>query len=420
MSAKSANAGKHQRPRKVSPPERLVNQPNSFTPTRADLITSTPPSRDAPRIHTSVQRLDLSKEFAQPLPSPEYSSTHFPPSNHVNFRNIESNQAVEAGPSYGPFPHPNNRKTERIGSSHVIRTVPTYDPSSPQPRHPQLRVDPHGPITLPEPSQIVPTLPKCPPVSMTKNSDHLPVAASYIQRPPSPTPSGLPDYRSTYSETSHMDNHIPNHIPFAITNQSTGWDNQYTSYQPPSGSGSSRPSPHAQLAASSISHESRPPFQSSSKRSSYDRRRDSTSLSGYSGLSNSSISSHEGAFVLSDDYKRKGGPPLAENFVFPTSRSPAQPKISFKKKSPKSSIHSSKSNDEKSGRLRIIGDFFKKKIKGKNIPERQISEESGHEFTVDQEGIRNLKSSCLLDPYNPVLLDKLSQLVLFFAFNIHA
>lgn len=158
MSSRTAAARKRLQhpPPKVSPPERSVNQqPNSAT--RADVTSSTPRSRDPPRIHTAVQRLDLSNEFTQPLPSPEfpspeYSPTYFPPSNHVNFRNIESNQAVEAVPSYGPFLHPqsNHRRTKWDGSGHVINTVPTYEPSSPyeevvyQSRRPLLRVDPHG------------------------------------------------------------------------------------------------------------------------------------------------------------------------------------------------------------------------------------------------------------------------------------
>ena len=103
-----------------------------------------------------------------------------------------------------------------------------------------------------------------------------------------------------------------------------------------------------------------------------------------------------------------------ENFVFPPGRSAAH---FSKPKSPKNSIHSSKSNDDNSGGLRIIKDFFKKN-KGKNtLPERQISEESGYEFIVQHEGTRTLKSSYPLDPYNSVLLDKLSRLILFFCLH---
>ena len=268
---------------------------------------------------------------------------------------------------------------------------------------------------------------------------------------------------------------MDNYIPFAITKNSTERDNQYnTSYQPPVASGSSLLLPHTQLAALSISHESKPLFRqlpsipnsnhssstNSSKHSSHECHRDSTSVSGYSGLSATpsslnvffpgshsskiypvspialspmqSESNHpdnwpnlnEAVLGLSDDYKRnlKSAPSVPkvppEKFVYPTSRSPAQPKkkISSKTKSSKSSTHSSKSsNDDNSGRLRVnIGDFFKKKDKGKSTShEKGILEESSHEFTVHQEQTRKLKFSHLLDPYNPVLLDKLSQLVLF-------
>ena len=160
MSSRAAASRKRLQhpPPKVSPTERSVNQPNSSTPpTRADLISSTPRSRDALRIHTSVQQLDLSNEFTQRLPSPEFPSpeylpTYFPPSNHVNSRNIESNQAVKAVPSYGTSPHPqsNHRRTKWINSGQVIHTVPTHEPSSPyeediyQTRRPLLRVDPYG------------------------------------------------------------------------------------------------------------------------------------------------------------------------------------------------------------------------------------------------------------------------------------
>ena len=152
MSSRTAAARKRLQhpPPKDSPPERSVTQPYPFTPaTLPDLIASTSRSRDAPRIHTGVQRLDLSNEFNQPLPSPEYSPAYFPPSNLVNFRNTDSNQAVEAVPSYGPFLHPksNHRKSKYIAS-----TVPTYEPSSPyediSSRRPMLRVDPYGITSL--------------------------------------------------------------------------------------------------------------------------------------------------------------------------------------------------------------------------------------------------------------------------------
>lgn len=160
MSSRTAAARKRLQhpPPKVAPPERPVDQPNALTPTaRADLISPIPRSQGAPRIRTSVQHLDLLNEFTQPLPSseppsPEYSPTYVSPSNHVKFRNIESNQVVEAGPSYGPFLHPqsNRRRTRWVGSGEVIHTVPTYETPSPyeeniyQSRRPLLRVDPYG------------------------------------------------------------------------------------------------------------------------------------------------------------------------------------------------------------------------------------------------------------------------------------
>ena len=260
------------------------------------------------------------------------------------------------------------------------------------------------------------------------------------------------------------------HNPFATTNKSTRRDNEYES---------SLPSPHTQLAALPISDEKRRPFRPlpsvpdhssssnyhSSSSNSHERHRDSASISVYSGLSSSSVStptshgtwqppappspevffpgfrsskivpisptvqsptqshhpeSDEDAFGLSDDYKRKDAPSLPkappENFVFPTSRSSAHPKKSSKPKSSKSSIDSSKSKDDNSGRFRnsIIGDFFKKN-KGKNkAPEKQISEEpSSHAFTVQEDQTRKLKSSYPLDPYNSVLLEKLSRFILF-------
>jgi hypothetical protein len=161
MSSRTAAARKRLQhpPPKVSP-ELLVAQPYPFTPaTLPDKIPSTSRTRDAPR--TSIQRLDLSNEFTQPLPSPElaspeYSPTYFPPSNHANFRNIDSNQAVEAVPSYGPFLHPksNHRKSKYMASGQTMRAAPTYEPSSPyeedmyQSRRPMLRVDPHGMTSL--------------------------------------------------------------------------------------------------------------------------------------------------------------------------------------------------------------------------------------------------------------------------------
>ena len=424
MSEESEIAQKHQYPpQKFSPPGRSVKQPNSFT--------STPRSRDSPRKHTSVQRLDLSNEFAQPLLSLEllsqYSSTDLPPSNHVNFGYQNLSQPLPTS-SRVLSPNPISPAT---GSSYV----PDSSTSS---KYPQAST------------------------GMTEHTDN--IAASRIQRQLSPTPSGPPEYRSICS--SHTDTHIP----FAITNKSKRRDNQRLSHQLPSTSGSSPP--QAQIAALSISHQSSPPFRhspsvpnsnqspSSSKRRSHEPHR--ASLSGPSpststpngtrqppvpaspnvfvpGSHSSSrispvspivqspnqtrhldISSDEGALGLSDDYKRKGAPSVPkaapENFVFPPSRAAAHPKKPSKPKSPKSSIHSLKSNDDNSGRLRIFGGLFKKN-KGRNTPpDRRILEESNYEFIVQHEGTRTLKSSYPLDPYNSVLIDKLSQLVLFYLF----
>ena len=432
MSEESENARKHHQypPPKVSPPGRSVNQSKYFTLTREDLISSTPRSRD-PRIHASAPWLDLSNQSAQPSPSQEipsqysaqFSSTYYPLSNHINFGDHNLLQPQPPPPSSGGLY--SNPSSPTTGSPYV--------PDSP-------------------------TLPKYPPLSTTKHSDGL--AASSIQRLLSPTPSGPPGYSLS----------------------STYVDAHYTSYQLPSASGSSLPPPQAQPAALPISHESSLPRKlpdvpnsnnssSSSKRRSQERHGDSASLSGYSaaGLSGSLPStplttsngiwqspgppgppapngfsrsrssqiypvlpivqsaiqsndrdgwSDEGAFGLSEDYKKKGAtsvpkaPP--EKFFYPPGRSPAHPpeKSSKPKSPPKSPIRSSKSKDDKSGRLRIVRDFFKRKDdKGKNIPpEMRVPEESSHEFNVHQERIRTLKSSYPLDPYNSVLLDELRRL----------
>ena len=203
MPEESENSRKHQYPPpKVTPPGRSANQLNSFAPTtRAALISSTSRSRDT-RMHTSVQRLDLSNEFTQPLLSPEllskYSSTHFPSSNHVNSGYQNLPQPPLSSGVFSP-----NQISPATGSPHV--------PDSP-------------------------TSSKYPPAPMTEHSD---LAASSIQRQVSLTPSGPPDYRSTCS--SDMDSHIP----FAIANESTQRDDQYTNYQYPSASGSGLPSPRA-------------------------------------------------------------------------------------------------------------------------------------------------------------------------------
>ena len=152
--------------------------------------------------------------------------------------------------------------------------------------------------------------------------------------------------------------------------------------------------------------------------------------------------SDESAIMHGNDHQRKAAPPSVpkatpETLVFPTSRSRAQPKISAKPKASKRSSQAFKSKDDTSGRSRIIGALFKKKNKGKtpnNIPTSQmynklsdpvsptveqtppiqrISEESSQEQT------RKLKSrigTYPLDPYNSVLLDKLSRLFLFVLF----
>ena len=155
--------------------------------------------------------------------------------------------------------------------------------------------------------------------------------------------------------------------------------------------------------------------------------------------------SDESAIIHGNDFQRKAPPSVPkappDTLVFPTSRSRAQPKISSKPKSSKR--QSLKSKDDSSGRSRIISTLFKKKNKGKtanNIPNSQmynklldpvaptgeqtppvqrISDESSHEFNVRQEQTRKLKSrigTYPLDPYNSVLLDKLSRSVLFVMF----
>lgn len=138
---------------KAYPSERaVINQTRFFAPsTQPDMTLSASPLRDAPRMHTSNQALDLSNEFIQPLPSPEYSpSYYFPPSNHVKFQKIEPAQAVPAVSSYGPSPqtHFGHKKSKAIETGQVTLT---YDSSSLSPhqedirqRRPMLRVDPHG------------------------------------------------------------------------------------------------------------------------------------------------------------------------------------------------------------------------------------------------------------------------------------
>jgi hypothetical protein len=134
---------------RAHPFERAVNQPKSFAPPspQADFTSSASPLRDSPRMPTrSFQQLDLSNEFTQPPPSPEYSPAYFPTSNHVKFKNIESTRVVS---SYGPssqMPHPSVTKPKRIGLSH---SATTYGPSSHDEqdahrRRPLLQVDPHG------------------------------------------------------------------------------------------------------------------------------------------------------------------------------------------------------------------------------------------------------------------------------------
>ena len=189
-----------------------------------------------------------------------------------------------------------------------------------------------------------PISPKYSPASPNKHSEHL--AASYSPRSPSVrrshrhslTPSDLPDYCSTYS--THMDSHIP-----AFASKPTRKDTQYTSYQPPSASKYSPPSPHAQLAALSISsfkNERRLPFQQlptvpaslnhsssdsnrGSRRSSRDPHGDSASHSVYSGVSSSSPST-----PTSHGTWLPPAPPPSPNFFFPGSRSVARPRVTSK------------------------------------------------------------------------------------------
>jgi hypothetical protein len=186
-----------------------------------------------------------------------------------------------------------------------------------------------------------PISPKYSPAS-TKHSEHL--AASYSPRSPSVrrshrhslTPTDLPDYRSIYSS------HVDSHIPIATTNKSTRGDNQYTSYQYPSASRSSPPSPHAQLAALSLSqlrNERRPPFHRmpsvpdslnhssyssnrGTRRSPHDPHSDAASLSVYS-CSSPSTPTSNGTWL-------PPAPPPSPNFFFPGSRSVARPRVTSK------------------------------------------------------------------------------------------
>jgi hypothetical protein len=383
MSSRTAVGRKdeHPPPKVFSPPERSFSPPNSSAPTtRADLIFSDRRSQDAPLKRTGVQWLELSNQSTQLAPSPElpsqYPSTYFPPSNHNNFR-------------YRPPPP----------SSEVLSQNP-----------------------------ILPA------------------------------------------------DHLPAHIPSAITNESTRRDNQNTNYQlqVPSTSGSSQPSPQAQIAALSLSHEGSLAFRylpsipnsnqyssaSSSKLRSHENYR--ASLSGpppgpstltnnltrqppsppspnglFSTFHSSNVSpvspviqpsnqtnhpdiwSNENALGLTDGYRPNGATrvPIAppEKFVFPPGRSAAHPAKPYK---PKIFTGLSKGNDDNSVCVRIIRKIFKKD-KGENTPPgRRISEESSYEYIVHHEQTSILKSTYPLNPYNSILLNKLSRLVLFIYFLI--
>jgi hypothetical protein len=213
-------------------------------------------------------------------------------------------------------------------------------PLPPPPSPGVLSRSPISPVT--GPFLYVPDSPISPKYSPTnKHAEHL--AASYSPRSPSVrqshrqslAPSELPDYCSIYS--THVDS------PVTTTKKSTRRDNQYNSYQFPSASPSSPLSPHAQLAALSISplkNNGRPPFQrmpsaprslnhhssSDSNRSSVRSfnypRRDSTSASVYSSLSNSTVTSN-GTWL-------PPAPPPSPNFFFPGSRSVARPRVTSK------------------------------------------------------------------------------------------
>ena len=217
--------------------------------------------------------------------------------------------------------------------------------------------------------------------------EHSSQYSSTIERKLSPTPSVPPDYRSTYefAQPSPSPEHSSQHsstiqskllstpsgppdyrstytsqmesqIPFSITNNYTRRDNQHTSYQLPFESGASLPSESAQT-----------------------------------------------------------GPSVnKEIFFFPPGRFAAKPK------SIKSFTPSWKSNDDNPGRLKYINKIFKKN-KGKTTPpDRRISAQSSYEFTAPHEQTRALESSYPLDPYNSVLLNKLSCFSFYlFDSNIH-
>jgi len=163
-----------------------------------------------------------------------------------------------------------------------------------------------------------------------------------------------------------------------------------------------------------------------------------------------SLFDSEGIAVLSDDYERMSASsihkaPGKEPFVFPTSRSRAQPKSSKSSSGPrpyKNSNYSSTSTDvnKHGGRSRIMDIMFKKKkkVKAPNLTpglnyivsdseasstehprEEAFSSEANSRFTGRQEKMRRTQSksgSYPLDPYNSVLLDKLCPF--FFAFHI--
>ena len=239
-----------------------------------------------------------------------------------------------------PLPPPPSSRINSLNPHSPASAFPNSPTSPKYSPNPGVRsLNPISPATGSYPSNS-PTSPKYSPASANKHSDHQ--APSYVPRSPSVrqshrhslTPSDLPEYRSMYS--IQMDNHVP----VATASKSTQKDNRYTSYHLPSASRYSPPSPHAQVAASSIpplKNENRPPFQylqsipsslknssSGSNLSSQEPHGDSASLSGYSGLSSPPST------PTSNGTWQPPAPPPSPNFFFPGSRSVARPRVTSK------------------------------------------------------------------------------------------
>lgn len=144
----------------------------------------------------------------------------------------------------------------------------------------------------------------------------------------------------------------------------------------------------------------------------------------------------ENSAVLSVDQKRKIESSVhnvpKETFVFPTSRSRAQPKLK-----PSKPFRSPRDVNQPEGQSRFMGMFKKKNAKAPNLEpngivsesivhdisrEGHISSDKNYSFSGHQEQRKRTKlrsGSYPLDPYNSVLLDQLGLLV-FFAFRCYS